>query len=760
MSSLTSPLGDFPGGVHPGSTPGTDLRILATIDFQDEANRVAFAASALEQGLRDRRRREPVWLTCISYYLAKQWVEFDERTRRMVEYPAAESRVRYTENMFAPYVRHAIAQLLQNDPSIQVKPATADPDDWGVAKVGSKVARAWWAAKELKRESEAFLLWGKLTGNGFLKVSWDEFAGDYLAESDPEVVGGGAAVPPPGSNGTNGTGPAGGRLSEFFSQVGQQLLGKPAVAPNIVQAQDGQKFIRLGDVAFEAVSTFHVYADPAAESLRSARWVLDSRMRTLDWIRGRFPEKGKLVPEESARYKEGRRLADQVKNLYRGSDQMFDVPRALVTEVYIAPSPERPEGLWYTVAGNVALDAPRPLPTRLNGRPIIPFFQYRDKPIPGDFWATCVLEDGIAPQALRNRAISQQMEAANLCAGPIILNPSTSGLKKAQMSNTPGAIWNYTPSQGGLRPEFLPPPEYPAYAQNLVNTIRQGFENAVSMHEVSQGKAPPNTRTGVALAFLAEKDQNAMGQAAEELRAVWSAAMGCALELYADRVPDEPRLVKIAGQGSDDLDVLEFTGRDLRGQKSRLPGTNAFDAEVDFLPGLPKSRAAMQEQVFRAIEAGLINLQDPQERRLAWRWSGFAFPDDADTKREDEAQQHVELRILLQGDPATAQALANQVHPWDVHAAHVAVLDRFLKRPEALDLDPQRLGFLLAHRTLHQLALRAQLMPQMGAPGPGPAGAPPAPPPGPVGGTMFSPAPGPPNALAPQTAVSQQARTP
>lgn len=766
MSSYISPSADFPGGINPGMTPGTDLRIISTIDFNDDKNRIAFSQQILETGLRDRRRREPVWLTVISYYLSKQWVEFDERTRRMIEYPSAEARVRYTENMFAPYVRNSISQLLQNDPSIQVKPATSDPEDWGIAKVASKVGRAWWASKELKKETEAVLLWGKLTGNGFLKVTWDKYDGEYLADDDPEVVGDAPMTelqqglqsdlkPPMNGNGTS-------RLSSFFGDV-KDLIGKQAKEnEHIVKAAgDKNRYIRLGDIKFEAVSPFYIYADPAAESLRSARWILDSRMRTLDWIRGRYPEKGKLVQEESARYKEGRRLADQVKNIYRGSDQMFDIPRALVNEVYIAPTPERPEGLHFTIAGNIALDEPHPLPTRLNGKPTIPIFHFRDKLIPGDFWATCILEDGIAPQALRNRSISQQMEAANLTAGPIVLNPNTSGMKKGQFTNTPGAIWNYTPQNGGLKPEYMMPPEYPAYAQNLSNVIRQGFENAVSMHEVSQGKAPANARTAVALSFLAEKDQTALGVSAEELRSMWSAAMGCALELYSDEVPDEPRLAKVTGRGGDDIDIFEFTGKDLRGKQVRLPGTNAFDCEVDFLPGLPKSKAAMQEQVFRAIEAGLIDLKDPEERRLAWKWSGFAFPDDGDVRRENEAQQHVELRVMISEDAEAADLVSRTIHDWDVHPAHIEVIDRFLKRPEVLKMDPAKLGRLILHRTMHQMAIAAEMQAQMQAQMPPPGmGAPPGAPAqqGQVGGQMFSPPPGPPMSETPMNAETSTAR--
>jgi hypothetical protein len=236
--------------------------------------------------------------------------------------------------------------------------------------------------------------------------------------------------------------------------------------------------------------------------------------------------------------------------------------------------------------------------------------------------------------------------------------------------------------------------------------------------------------------------------------------------LYADKVGDEPRLAKITGRGADDLDIFEFTGKDLRGKQARLPGTNCFDADIDFLPGMPKSKAAMQEQVFRAIEAGLINVVDPQERRLAWKWSGFAFPEDGDVSRENEAQQHVELRIMISEEAGLANAIAGIIHDWDNHQAHIDVIDRFLKRPEVLNIPPEKLGRLVAHRALHQMTLAMAMMPPPGmVPGvpsgmPAPPGAPPGAMPGQgkVGGRMFSPPPGKPMAETPQAAETSEAR--
>lgn len=724
-----------------------NLSLVSDVNFDSDSERVAFARHNYEIAQRERRRFEPSWMTCISYYLAKQWVEYDQNIHRISERPQEAHRVRYTENMFAPYVRNAIAQLTANAPATNVRPATADPEDGSVAKINAKLARSWWQSKALARETQEFLLWGKLTGNAFLRPAWDDLAGELLAEDDPEIVG---DPPVTGTERPIATGgsPMGGRLAKFFEDVKRTVN---AQAAGDKKPASNNRYIRLGDICFEMVSPFFVYPDPAGKDMRTVRWMIDARMRTLDWIRDRYPENGWKVVEESRYGRDKTSLASRVGDLYGGKSECEDVPSALVMTVYLAPSLDRPEGFVYTVANEMTLDGPKPLETRLSGQPIIPYFHFRDKIVPDQFWSASILDDAVQPQTLRNRAISQQLEAANLTGNPVVLNPVQSQMKKAHFVSAPGAVWNYSKLEA--KPEYLAPPQYPQFAAQLPEVLRNGFENVVSQHEVSQGQAPPNTRTGVALAFLAEKDQASNSLAAEELRTCWSHGMACALELYADKCKDEKRVAKIVGKG-DEYDFFEFTGRDLRSKNTNLPGAMAFDVDIDFLSQLPKSKAATQETVFRGLESGLIDVTNPEERQQAQKWIGFAMAEDDDTQRRDEAQQHVEIRLMMSTeDIDTAEVIATRINPWDNHAAHLAALDRTLKRPDALYWPPEVVARLVAHRQLHEGALRAQMMP---APGPGGArpGAPVAPAPGPVGGKMLSPFPGDPNSNIPPTAVT------
>lgn len=710
---------------------GVDFRLVSDVNFEDEKQCLEFSKKSFEMARNERRSYEATWLTVIAYYLSKQWVEYDPESLRDAAPQRKQHSVRYTENMVAPYVRNNIAQMTAQEPTIQVRPATGDPDDWSTSKTASRVMRSYWQAKALDCEMTELLLWGKLTGSAFLSPRWDPLSGEFLAEDDPEIVG----DPPvtsmqmqPSYAPSNG-----GRLAKFFGDV-KNLVRQQQ---NGIQPTSSGKFIRLGDLEFESVSPFFVYPDPIATCVEDARWVIDARMRSLDWIRDRYPKTGREVKEESASGRDRTKYADHVRDLSGRADKLDEVPRALVMTVYIAPTGARPEGLFYVVAGDKVLDPPRPLETRLNGRPRIPLFHYRDKLVPDRFWPASVLEDGLQPQTLFNKAISQQLEAANLCGAPIILNPASSNLKKGEMVVAPGAVWTYS-QRGQEKPEPMKMPELPAYVQNLPNTLRSGFENVVSQHEVSQGQAPPNTRTGVALAFLAEKDQASTAITAKELRKVVSQAASCGLELLADKIPDEPRLAKIVGRG-DEIDTFEFRGKDLRAKNTRMPGTTSFDTDVDFLSGLPKSKAAMQETVFRGIESGLIDVMNPEERRLAQKWAGFAIPDDADTRREDEAQQHMELKIMLSVEPddqEQAERVAMEIHPWDNHEAHVAVIDRFLKRPDSMFMDPNILGRFLVHRQLHLDALMATMMAAApGGPGQQPGQQPQ------IGGTMLPPAP-------------------
>jgi hypothetical protein len=194
------------------------------------------------------------------------------------------------------------------------------------------------------------------------------------------------------------------------------------------------------------------------------------------------------------------------------------------------------------------------------------------------------------------------------------------------------------------------------------------------IHDVSNGQAPSDVKSGVALSILAEQDDSKFGPAIRRHHAV----MG---RFYS-------QLLKRVKQYYVEERTLQYTGDNRVEQVQDFVGSSLTSTDVVCNTGqaMPPTQAARMAWLRDLQEMGFIDPTNPKHRDLAFRIMELGESqdpnDDIDTAR---SQQQAENRRMGMGEPQEA-------HPWELHMVHIEELDRWRSTSEydeAVAANPQ-----------------------------------------------------------------------
>jgi hypothetical protein len=248
-----------------------------------------------------------------------------------------------------------------------------------------------------------------------------------------------------------------------------------------------------------------------------------------------------------------------------------------VFEYWERPSADRPEGRYVVWAKEQVLaDGNNPYKH-------LPYVMFRSIPVPGRFWGSSVTEQLRGPQTELNKIKSQVVENAQRIGNPAILIAQTSNTK---VSGVPGEEIRYDDASQNSRPEYLKPPDMPAYVIEQINRIESSMQEISGQHEVSQAQVPAGVKAASAINLLQEADDTRLGPAIAEMENALGVAATMCLEVVAQYWTDE-RVVMIAGENHK-LDAMQFKGAALK-----------ENTQVECQTGsmLPQSKAARQAAI-------------------------------------------------------------------------------------------------------------------------------------------------------------------
>jgi hypothetical protein len=655
----------------------------------------------LKSSRRVRRSLEPQWMLNLAYYLGEQWVSFDGF--KLYEPELEDWRAKLVDNRIQPVIRTEIAKMTKTRPVWVGVPRSADDEDLNAARLAERVLEWEWKNLDMLRKLRAALLWSRVTGSGFWKVCWDPELGDstdVLIRQDGSLV----------------------KDSYDRPMKSDQLETLPAdyVEQNGVTSRK----VAMGDIRLELRTPFEMFPDPLAgeDGIESAEWIGEEAVYSREHVYARFPLARELNIEPDSNAGGGiveSRMPGRVLGINDADTRKHGI---LLREYWCKPNSEHPNGkhVVWTKGGEILHDGDNPYPW-------LPYVMFRGIPMPGRFWPTCTTEQLISPQTELNKVESQIAENAERFGNPSRARPST--YEGDEWLGLPGEEVEYVPTGGpDSLPQFIQPPELPAYVQNRISQIEGSIREIAAQHEVSNGTVPAGVTAASAINLLQEQDDTRLGPDIADMEEAIAGAGRRIIYLVANHWNDQ-RMIRVGG----DDGPWQFQAW----RRGLLKGDQGVEVQAG--SGMPQSKAAKQAAIGEVLRmlAQMPNMQLSerdlhqvfQEYEVGGLEKFFA------TIGEDDRQVAREHQHMLAG----AQLPIND---WDDDDAHIALHVRFMKSSTYEELDDRaRISFvehLAAHRQrVAEKAAQALQPPQVAMPG-GP-GSPPASPLAPPQGAAAAP---------------------
>lgn len=638
-------------------------RGISSIDFNSVESIVGWVENRYENRDGHRFAMERQWFLNIAQYLGYQYHVFDNWTRTLVQDRAPPHRVRLVCNRLMMQVRKAVSKFVRQRPDWNVIPATTDQDDQVKALIGNRVLKAYWRSLGMDWKVVDLAFWIFTCGNAFMRVVWDPSKGEPLDLA--------------------------GDMGDYQPQTkaDEKLISLG---------------LRTGDLGIDVVNPFELDPDPMALSLDQASHVLHSKLVSIDDLKARYGSKADgLEPEDQGNDGLSTYFTKKLKtlvgptSLFSGSEEAPS-DAVLTHTLWVNPTQKYPNGYFCVVAGGQLLHAAKELPNPFKR---IPFVHFIETMVPGRFWATSMLEQTIGLQADYNRARSQVCESRNLMSKPKWLNPKGSGITQNSIDSEPGEVLTFNP---GSKPEAWNPPPLPEYVIRSLEMTLSDMEDIAGVHEVTQGRAPSNARSGIAIAQLQEQDDQLLGPTFMLAEKSLGQIGSWALEILAKNVT-EPRILKIVGKESG-YDAFEFLGQDLIGQNAGRSGVSYFDVEVHMGSQLPQSPGARKQLVLDLVDRRILDpMQDRKKiSQLLELGTEEPFLNDAQLDRQNARRENAIMR----------SEVMVEINPWDDDEVHIESHDRDRKQPDYLQVtSPQARLIHDMHIEQHKARLMARLAP-------------------------------------------------
>ena len=611
------------------------------------------------------------WARAILFLLGKQWLEWDERSKRYApEQNVPKWRQRPVTNLVFAVYRASLAKLTKQKPALDcIPPQNGDSDDRAAAAIGDALLHYLWR----------FLQFGKTLGKG---IGWLLTCGNIYVEVYWNTEGG-KAVPLttviPQQNELTG------EVEE--AEVAADDNGDP------VLGDDGKpdltaepRMIFEGEVGNKLISPLSVRFNPGCTDIDEATEYFIGDLAPVAEVCAMYdldPDDIKLNEDDSLEEFEdliaSSSGADTILGIIQpttgaGRDQVIG-DRALVLRYYRKPCDDYPKGRhWVTVNREPVLD---------------PDSGEFEQELPDGFWPPIV--------AIQDVPVPGQVDAMGLIGQCVSLNreynDQNGKIKEHNVTMARGGKWIVTqadknlaittdPGQKLVSDGYLmgmPPVQarmegLPAQVYEERQRILNDLFLVSGVNEVAMGQTPEGVTAGRAFLVMQEATDAVLGPtlasieiAAQEIGRRW-------LELTRRHVSEE-RIVKIRG-AMGQWEIRSFTGADLG---------DGIDVQVQLGSSFPWSKSARLDTVLSAISAlpGLVS--DPTTgavdhvkfARLTdiGGLQAFAMEGDADL-----IEVQMENAQFEQFNPDTGTSEIPQPGFWQNHNVHFEKHSEVLKR--------------------------------------------------------------------------------
>jgi hypothetical protein len=569
----------------------------------------------------NRIAHEGIWMTNIAYILGYDGLAFNTASRQFQPINRASAYLRKNRlhaNKILPTVQNRLAKLCKNPPKFDVMPESDSNEDKEAARLTVQVISALWEKLNVNQKRLFLYMWVQECGHAYVKVFWDTALGKMMV--DPET-------------------------NEMDYE---------------------------GDVNIRVVSPFEIFPDPMAKTDEELEYVIEAKVRRLDYFKLHYPEKGHLVKQEDA-WLLSAQFEQRINSLNsRGPSQggMSDALKNSAIELikYEKRSKKFPNGRMIVVANGILLED-KELPV---GE--IPFAKFDDVIIGGKYYSEAIVTHLRPVQDQYNETVRRRAEwTKNILAGKYIA-PRGTNMGPEAPNDQSGEIWLYDPvptAPDGGRPQPLQVPNIPQWAYMEEDKLTQMMNDISGISEVSRGTLPSASIPALGMQILVEADDTRIGVETEQHEHAW-AKVGSLMAKYVEQFYVMPRKLKIAGPN------LQYTVKELSGDQ--LKGNT--DVKVIRGSTLPGSKTLKRQEILNAYNQGLLG--DPKDPKVREKVLGaLEFGDVAEVWADyglSMAQIKRGIAKLEMGEDVQVNELDNQVL-WLQELNRLRIGDKFDSLP-------------------------------------------------------------------------------
>lgn len=651
-----------------------------TPDASDSRPKLKELLDKVETGLRLRRERESRW------YIAKEFLKGNHYHRwenGKVIPPPHDARwlkkPRIIDNQIRVNIEGLLAYLLRTEPFFSTLAKSGEWDDQAATIVGRKILYHYWTLLGMGAKLERCGLWAFTTGIGLLKVGWDPFGGQRLQQYQTVEVP--PAMPPP---------PELMMAQQQAMAMGQPFEMPPEFMPSQQQVPSGT--IPAGEVTIDVVSPFEFIPDHGAETMEECAWVIHHPMRPVDEVRRMYPDlAAEIKPEDP----DARGFGSQALASHGGAQPTRltdkELNRVQIYELWQAGiSPDEPGTRTVATKTRILSEGPTP-----KGYTPIPFAEWRDRVVPGEFWPDSTVQDLVPLNKQVNRWLSQLVDISNKFKTKYLA--PIGSIEEGQINNEDGEVIEFQPGQ---RPEAVPPPPIPESIPKGIALFTEAIRSSSGLEAVLQGKMQGEMRSGRQVAYLQQYGETRIGLYAKHLSRLLERTGKMLLVMVQENVTEE-RLGRVIGRNRQ-MDVFYFKGSDLRGNTDVVVDTDSL---------LSFNKSERFDKLMQMADREIIGGDKVLELMEMADW-GPAI----EAKAQDRNVALRENEMWRRRDPV------RQPFYFEDHQEHIAIHNSFRKSSDYEQMTPDERMGVDAHCQVHeQLFMQAAMPPPTTAPGQPPA---------------------------------------
>lgn len=565
---------------------------------------------------------EGIWMTNIAYLLGYDSVYYDTSTkmyRPVNQGTRFLRRSRIHINKILPTCQNRLARLCKNPPKFDIRPESGSQDDKDKARENLEILTQLWDQDGIKLNQKRIplLMWAQQCGHAYIKVSWDE------------------------------------------------NLGKALVDP-VTGAYAGYE----GDIRADVCSAFEVFVDPLAKDMEEAQWLVQAKVRKLDYFCTHYPERGEAVKSEGAwllsvQYEQRINSLNKSGTGSGTNEQMKNA--AIELSYYEKRSKKYPNGRHVVTANGILLKDDE----LLFGE--IPFTKFDDILVAGKFYSEAIITHLRPLQDQINKLYTLRTAWTNKLLKGKYIAAKGHGVAQESLNDDNGEVVEYTPVPGQSPPTAMQIPVIPQYAYVEETNLEKQFDQISGISEVSQGQMPSASIPAVGMQLLQEQDETRIGIQTEYSEDAF-ARVGRYLLLTAREQYKTPRKRKLAGKNGE-YNIKEFTGE-----------TIGETTDVTVIRGstIPTSKALRRQELFNLYSQGLLgdphdpNVREKMLSRLEYGDIGEVWLD-----------QSLDMQQIKKTITEIENGIQPEISKFDNHTLHIQEKNRYRKSEKFDMLNPQ-----------------------------------------------------------------------